>query len=120
MATILIADDNASEIALMTRVVKDMGHQSLAVTNGQECLEMAEKMKPDLILLDNVMPRLDGFNTCRKLKATESTANIPVIIVTSKNAESDQFWGQRQGASAYLVKPFDPQGLRDAIERFLS
>ncbi len=119
MATILIADDSPSETALMTRVVQEMGHSTLAVTNGHECLEMAEKMKPDLILLDVVMPHLDGFSTCRKLKKNEATADIPVIMVTSKGGESDQFWGERQGASAYIVKPFDPVGLRDTISRFV-
>lgn len=119
MATILIADDSPSETALMTRVVQEMGHRTLAVTNGHECLEMAEKMKPDLILLDVVMPHLDGFSTCRKLKKNEATADIPVIMVTSKGGESDQFWGERQGASAYIVKPFDPVGLRDTISRFV-
>ena len=120
MATILIADDSASETALMTRVVKDLGHSAYAVTDGEQAVQAANKVKPDLILLDVVMPALDGFNTCRRLKKDPATNHIPVVMVTSKAGESDQFWAERKGASGYIVKPFDPQSLGEMIRRFVS
>ena len=120
MPTILIADDSASETALITKVVQDLGHNSFAVTDGEQALEQAGKIKPDLILLDVVMPKVDGFNTCRKLKKNPETAGIPVIMVSSKNQESDQFWAERQGANGYVIKPFTPETLAGTIRKFLS
>ena len=119
MANILIADDSAAETALISRVVTDLGHRSFTVTNGNECLEKADQLRPDLILLDVVMPELDGFNTCRRLRKNPLTANIPVVMVTSKNGESDQFWAERQGASGYVTKPFDAAHLGATIQRFV-
>jgi twitching motility two-component system response regulator PilH len=103
----------------MTRVVQDLGHTAIPVTDGQHCIENASKIKPALILLDVVMPRLDGFNTCRKLKKDPATQNIPVVMVTSKDGESDQFWAERQGANGYITKPFNPAGLAALIQKFV-
>jgi twitching motility two-component system response regulator PilH len=119
MPTILIADDSPSETALITKVVQDLGHSAYSVTDGEQAIEQAAKVKPDLILLDVVMPKVDGFNTCRKLKKNADTAHIPVIMVTSKNGESDQFWAERQGANGYVVKPFTPESLKTAIRQFI-
>jgi twitching motility two-component system response regulator PilH len=119
MAHILIVDDNPSETALMAKVVKDLGHTYDAVTDGELGLQKAAAVHPDLILLDVVMPNLDGFNTCRKLKKVPETASIPVVIVSSKSGESDQFWAQRQGANGYVVKPFSAELLAEAIRSFV-
>ncbi len=119
MANILIADDSASETALISRVVTDLGHRSFTATNGQECLDQANRLKPDLILLDVVMPTLDGFNTCRKLRKNPETAGIPVVMVTSKNGDSDRFWAERQGANGYVTKPFDASHLGATIQHFV-
>lgn len=119
MKTILIADDNPTETALMTRVVTEMGHTYLTVDDGDRCLEIAKSKKPDLILLDIVMPRVDGFTTCRKLKSDPDTKGIPVVMVTSKDQETDKFWAQKKGANGYVTKPFTPQTLQDAISKNL-
>lgn len=92
-----------------------MGNEVLFATNGEEGLARAKEVKPDLILLDVVMPKQDGFATCRALKKETSTAGIPVVLITSKAAETDKFWGKRQGAAAYLVKPYGPDALRTVI-----
>ena len=109
MATVLIVDDTASEAVLMASVVKQMGHRVVIASNGEECLAAARSNSPSLILLDVVMPKMDGFNACRKLKKDPETANIPVVIVSTKNQESDKFWAERQGANHYLTKPFPPR-----------
>lgn len=116
MATILIADDTPSEAALMARVVEELGHAAQTVADGESCLSTARKLKPALILLDVVMPKLDGYNTCRRLKKDPALAETPVIIVTSKNQESDKFWAEKQGANGYVTKPFTPETLADAIQ----
>lgn len=119
MANILIADDSPSETALISRVVTDLGHRSFTANDGNECLEKADQLRPDLILLDVVMPNLDGFSTCRRLRKNPETAGIPVVMVTSKNGESDRFWAERQGANAYVTKPFDASHLGATIKRFV-
>lgn len=119
MPTILIADDTASEAALMANVVQQLGHISQTVTDGEACLATAKSLKPALILLDVVMPKMDGFNTCRKIKKDPELANTPVILVTSKNQDSDKFWGEKQGANRYITKPFSPDDLAAAIKSFV-
>ena len=115
MKTILIADDNPTEIQLMSRVVSDLGHSVIVADDGDTCVTTAKAKKPDLILLDVVMPRQDGFATCRKLKMDPDTAQIPVIMVTTKDQETDKFWAAKQGANGYVTKPFTPELLANAI-----
>jgi twitching motility two-component system response regulator PilH len=115
MATILIIDDTETDRQLAAQVVRSMGNEVLFATNGEEGLARAKEVKPDLILLDVVMPKQDGFATCRALKKETATAEIPVVLITSKSAETDKFWGKRQGAAAYLVKPYGPDALRTVI-----
>ena len=82
-------------------------------------MSTAKTLRPALILLDVVMPKMDGFNTCRKIKKDPDLAGTPVIIVTSKTQESDRFWAERQGADGFVTKPFTPDSLASAIRRFL-
>lgn len=119
MANILIIDDSPSEIALISRVVLDLGHRAFTASNGQEGVSMAAQLKPDLILLDVVMPSLDGFSACRSLKKNAETTSIPVVMVTSKAGASDQFWAERQGANGYVTKPFAAANLAATIKRFV-
>ena len=119
MKTILIADDSPTESALISRVVTDLGHNPIIADDGDTCLQMAKSKKPALILLDVVMPRLDGFTTCRKLKSDPETAAIPIVMVSSKNQDTDKFWAVKKGAVAYVVKPFTPEELASAISPHL-
>ena len=120
MAHILIVDDTATEATLMAGVVHKLGHSSEVATDGEACLSLARSKKPSLILLDVVMPKMDGFNTCRKLKKDSETSAIPIVMVTSKDQETDKFWAQRQGADGYVVKPFAPSELTAAIQKFVA
>ena len=103
----------------MTSVVQKLGHVAQTVSDGEACLSTAKTLRPALILLDVVMPKMDGFNTCRKIKKDPDLAGTPVIIVTSKTQESDRFWAERQGADGFVTKPFTPDSLASAIRRFL-
>ena len=87
--------------------------------SGNEAIAKAKDLKPALIFLDVVMPVQDGFKTCRDLKKNPDTANIPVVLVTSKSGDSDKFWGQQQGANAHVVKPFKGDELLAAVKRVL-
>jgi twitching motility two-component system response regulator PilH len=119
MATIMIVDDTPSELALMQSVVQRLGHSVIPAQNGKIAVQLAAQHKPNLVLLDIVMPEQDGFVTCRQIKKGEETSHIPIILVSSKSGDSDKFWGMKQGASDYLTKPFDPDQLAESINRFL-
>jgi len=119
MATILIADDTPSEAALMASVVTKLGHEAQTVGDGETCLRTARTLKPALILLDVVMPKLDGYQTCRRLRKDPEVGSVPVIMVSSKDQESDRYWGEKQGATRYVTKPFTPDTLAEAIQACL-
>ena len=119
MATIMIVDDTPSELALMQSVVQRLGHSVIPAHNGKIAVQLAVQHKPNLVLLDIVMPEQDGFVTCRQIKKGEETSHIPVILVSSKSGDSDKFWGMKQGASDYLTKPFNPEQLAESIARHL-
>lgn len=120
MSKILIVDDLPTEVQLMRSAIASLGHSTVVATDGEEALEMAQREKPDLVLLDVVLPRMDGFQVCRKIKKDAQTAKIPVILVSSKTQESDKFWGLKQGASAYICKPFSPEELAETVAKNLS
>jgi twitching motility two-component system response regulator PilH len=118
MPKILIVDDVRSEMQLMANALKPHGYVCIEATDGSQAYAIAKAEKPDLILLDVVMPGQDGFATCRQLKRDPATKDIPVIMVTSKSGDSDRFWGQKQGAAEYLTKPFSPDELLATVRRF--
>lgn len=119
MHTVLIVDDVQTDRELAGQVVSSIGHRPLYASDGQEAMEKAKEHKPSLILLDVVMPKQDGFKTCRSLKQDPATSKIPVILVTSKGTDSDKFWGQRQGADEHVAKPFAPDALANIIRRYV-
>ena len=115
---ILIVDDVQTDRDLLARVVSSTGHQPVAFTGGREAIAYAKIHKPGLIFLDVVMPDKDGFATCRELKRDPNTAGIPIVLVTSKGAESDKFWGKKQGADDHIVKPWTKEVIEEVIHRF--
>jgi twitching motility two-component system response regulator PilH len=120
MATILVADDVKSEALLLTQLVQSLGHRPLVADDGESALKMAQEMKPDLILLDIVMPKVDGFDVCRRLKKDDITAHIPIVMVSSKDQRSDRFWAERLGADDYVTKPFEAELLAGMIRKYLN
>ncbi len=105
MAMVLIIDDSPTDIHVMKTVLERNGFETSSAEDGDEGLRMAKEMKPDLILMDIVMPGVNGFQATRQLARDPATADIPVIMVSTKSLETDRIWGMRQGAVDYIVKP---------------
>ena len=105
MAHILIVDDSPTEIHVLQRMLEKNGFQTSAVTSGEDGVVTAKEQRPDLIIMDVVMPGMNGFQATRQLSKDPVTAKIPVIIVTTKDQETDRVWGLRQGAKDYITKP---------------
>jgi twitching motility two-component system response regulator PilH len=116
---ILICDDSIAEVRLMQSVLDKAGYWSVAINDSTQVERSIDIERPSLILLDVVMPQRNGFQVCRDLKGNAQYARIPVIVVTSKDGDSDKFWAQQQGADGYVVKPFTPEQLLKAVQRFV-
>ena len=119
MASILVVDDAATSREIMGRVLSGLGHMVAFATDGIDALPKAKDCKPDLVLMDIVMPQMDGFKAMRTLREDPSTSKIPVVLVSTKNADSDIFWGKKQGAAEYLPKPFTEQSLISIVYKIL-
>jgi len=120
MATVLIVDDSATMMEGHKRLLEKQGHTVHWAEDGEQGVAKAMELLPDIILMDVVMPNMNGFQATRKITKNESTKHIPVVIVTSKDQETDIMWGKRQGASDYLIKPADDEHLKATIERLLA
>ncbi len=105
MAVVLIIDDSPTELHLYQNMLANNGFETMVADNGEDGIRAAEATHPDCILMDIVMPGMNGFQATRKLGQNPDTSSIPIIIVTSKDQETDKIWGMRQGAVEYLVKP---------------
>lgn len=119
MARILIVDDSPTEMFKMTELLQKQGHEVLSAEGGEQGVAMAKSELPDLILMDVVMPGINGFQATRQITRNPSTSSIPVLMVTTKNQETDRLWGERQGASGYLTKPIDSDQLLKEVSKFL-
>lgn len=111
MITILVVEDTPSERELMSHYLRESGYTVIDAVSAQEALGKAIEQKPDVIITDVVMPGMSGFELCRSLKKRPVTEKVPIIIRTSKNQEIDRLWGMKQGADAYLTKPFTHEQL---------
>lgn len=119
MARVLIIDDSPTETYKLTSMLEKNGHVVMTADNGEAGIAMAQKELPDVVLMDVVMPGLNGFQATRQLSKTPETAHIPVIIVTTKDQQTDRVWGMRQGAKAYLSKPITQDVLMAAMAEVL-
>lgn len=117
MARVLIVDDAQEAIDFMAGVLRSAGHQVISSRDGHGLEETIERERPDLVLLDIVLPERNGFQVLRSLRRAEETRELPVILVSSKSEPTDVEWGMMQGATDYLTKPFSPEGLLGAIDR---
>lgn len=119
--TVLVIDDSNVERHLLKEMLTELKFASiLEATNGEDGVKMAEEHKPNLILMDVVMPGINGFQATKKIVSNEELKNIPVIMCTSKNQETDKTWGARQGAKAYVTKPVDKNILFEEIRKLLN
>ncbi len=115
MAKVLIVDDSPAQIFTLKKLVEDWGHETLTAENGDQAIEIARQELPNVILMDIVMPGMSGFQATRKLSKDQITHSIPVIFVSTKDGEADRVWGMRQGATAFVTKPVNPETLLTAI-----
>lgn len=120
MTQIMIVDDSPTDAHLLEKILEKNGYQTLRAETGDEGIEFARRMKPDLILMDVVMPGLNGFQATRELSTNPETSSIPVIIVTRKNQQVDRVWGMRQGARNYVTKPVKESDLLTLINETLA
>ena len=119
MAKILVIDDSLTEREYLKKILESTGLQVLIATDGVEALEKLKTVQPDMIFLDIVMPRMNGYEVCRKIKSDPKTTSVPVIICSAKSEEFDRYWGMKQGADAYITKPFRPKELLQTMKTLL-
>jgi len=119
MARVLIVDDSPTEIHVLTSMLEKNGHQVDAVDNAEAGIARARETRPELILMDVVMPGMNGFQATRALSKDPETQSIPIIIVTTKDQETDRVWGMRQGAKDYITKPVDETELVNKMNAVL-
>lgn len=117
---ILVVDDEAHIVRLLQVNLELAGYEVLTAHDGQQCLAMVQADPPDLVILDWMMPKLDGFNTLQRLKADQRTADLPVIMLTAKTDDASVYQGWRSGADCYLTKPFNPIELLSFVERIFA
>src|SRR3546814_1777293 len=115
MARSLIVDDSPSQLMGIRRIVEKLGHEALTAEDGAAGVEAAQRELPDMILMDVVMPNLNGFQATRSITRDPSTKHIPVVLVHTKDQDTDRVWRMRQGAQAQLTKPFSATELADTI-----
>lgn len=115
---VLIVDDSPAQVKLMQGFLEHEGYQPVGLNDPLRVEETIHTVRPSVILLDVVMPERNGFQVCRELKGSSEFQSIPVILVTSKDSSSDRYWGEQQGADAYVTKPFTKDELLRAIRRF--
>jgi len=117
MATVLIVDDSPTEIYVLKTMLVKNGFDVITASSGEEGVKTASEKKPDLILMDIVMPGLNGFQATRQITTNSETSHIPVIIVTTKNRETDRVWGLRQGAKDFITKPASEDELMSKVNK---
>ena len=119
MTTVLVIDDSPSEMAKFRDILSKNNYQVLEATNSEQGCQMAIEHLPDVILMDVVMPEMNGFQATRKITRGKTTAHIPIIMISTKNQETDRVWGKRQGAKEYITKPIDENGLVQIIRKVM-
>jgi twitching motility two-component system response regulator PilH len=118
MAKVMVVDDAYSELKLMESILKSAGHEVISLVDGEALEDKMSTERPDVLLLDIVMPKRNGYEILRAVRKDARTKTTPVVLVSSKNQESDKMWGKRQGADEYLAKPFTSDQLLTMVRRF--
>lgn len=119
MSRVLVIEDSATQREMIANLLRGSGLTVIEATDGVEALDKIQGNPPDLVVLDIVMPRMNGYEVCRRLKADPKTKNVPVVMCSSKGEEFDRYWGMKQGADAYVAKPFQPTELIGTVKQML-
>ncbi|MBD2020227.1 response regulator [Leptolyngbya sp. FACHB-36] len=120
MSKVLIVDDSPTMREMVSEHLRYEGYSVIEAADGEEAIAKIQVSIPDLVVTDIVMPRKNGYELCRWLKSEPTTRNVPVIMCTSKGEEFDVYWGMKQGADAYITKPYHPPDLLAAVKRLLN
>lgn len=115
MLKVLIVDDSPAQVLSICRIIEQAGHKALVAHSGEQAIALACEEKPQVILMDIIMPGMNGYQATRRLSKDERTRDIPVIMVSSRDSETDRAWGMRQGARDYVTKPVNNHSLLNAI-----
>lgn len=116
---ILIAEDSPTAVEMLKRTLAPLGADFEVAQDGEEAARLCAEHRPDLVIVDIIMPRMNGFQLCRTLRREPATKSLPIIVVTSMDRESDRYWGLKQGADEYLVKPVDGAVLLQKVRSYL-
>ncbi len=120
MVKVLVVDDSPMVLEMVSAHLKQHGMDVMEANNGAEAVEKLKVSTPDLVVTDVVMPQMNGYELCRWIKNNASTKDVPVVMCTTKSEEFDKYWGMKQGADAYLTKPYHPPELIKTIKQLLS
>ncbi|MDB9493310.1 response regulator [Spirulina major CS-329] len=116
---VLVVEDSLAQRQMISDLLRGSGLKVEVASNGEEALKLVETYGPDIVVLDIVMPQMNGYELCRRLKQDPKTQNVPVVMCSSKGEEFDRYWGMRQGADAYIAKPFQPVELIGTVKQLL-
>jgi twitching motility two-component system response regulator PilH len=119
MSTVLVVEDSITQRELISDLLKGTGLNVIVAIDGQDAIDQLLNISPDVVVLDIVMPRMNGYEVCRRIKSDPKTQNVPVVMCSSKGEEFDRYWGMKQGADAYIAKPFQPTELIGTVKQLL-
>lgn len=114
---VLCVDDSDTDLKNMQQICSGAGYTVVTARSGKDAVAMARSERPDAVLLDVVMPEMNGFQACRAITSDPATGNIPVILVSSKGEKTDKVWGEEQGARGYVTKPYTPDQLLNELRK---
>jgi len=119
MTTVLVVDDSPTVREMVVGQLKEEGMTVMEAQDGEEAIEQIKLQTPDLVITDVVMPKKNGYELCRWIKSNASTKDVPVVMCTTKSEDFDKYWGMKQGADAYITKPYQPPELIKTIKNLL-
>lgn len=119
MNTVLVVEDSLTDTKVLTRCLQQEGFNVLTASSAEDAMTKISNNKLDAIVLDVVLPDRSGFEICRDLKAEAKTSNIPIVICSTKGGDMNKFWGMKQGANAYLVKPIDQEEFTRTVKNLI-
>ncbi|KAM3095306.1 response regulator transcription factor [Phormidesmis sp. 146-12] len=119
MSTVLVVEDSLTDMQIFIHCLQQGGINVLVAQSGEEAIAAVNRQRPDVVVLDVVLPGCSGFEVCRELKSKADTSNIPIVICSTKGGEMDRFWGMKQGADAYLAKPIDQEEFVRTVKQMI-